>query len=114
MSELPQICIFGAGSIGCYVGGRLAAADAKVRFIGRERLATEIAAHGLHLTDYRGADIQVAAGDVDYRADPEGLAGADLVLVTVKAGDTAETAEILAKFTPSGAIVISFQNGIGN
>ncbi len=50
----PPICIFGAGSIGCYIGGRLAATGATVRFIGRERLAKDVAAHGLHLTDYRG------------------------------------------------------------
>ncbi len=114
MTGPPQICIFGAGSIGCYVGGRLAATGARVRFIGRERLAKDIAAHGLHLSDYLGADLYVAAKDVDYRTDPQAVADAALILVTVKAGDTAEAAETLAKFAPPDAIVVSFQNGIGN
>ena len=39
MNSPPQICVFGAGSIGCYVGGRLAATGTTVRFVGRERLA---------------------------------------------------------------------------
>ncbi len=37
-----------------------------------------------------------------------------MILVTVKAGDTAEAAETLAKFASPEAIVVSFQNGIGN
>ena len=36
-----HICIFGAGSIGCYVGGRMAAAGCPVTLIGRERLRKE-------------------------------------------------------------------------
>jgi 2-dehydropantoate 2-reductase len=110
----PQICIFGAGSIGCYIGGRLADAGARIRLIGREKLAKEIAAHGLHLTDYLGANLHVAARDVDYRTDPQALADATLILVTVKAGDTAEAAKTLAKFARPDAIIVSFQNGIGN
>ena len=44
----------------------------------------------------------------------EAVADADLILVTVKAGDTGEAGEILAKFASPEAIVVSFQNGIGN
>ena len=46
------IGIYGAGSIGCYVGGRLAATGSAVTFVGRERLAREVCTHGLRLTDY--------------------------------------------------------------
>lgn len=114
MEAGPLIAVFGAGSIGCYVGGRLAATGTRVRLIGRERMGAAIAANGLRLTDYRGADLRLAPGAVDYRTDPQALAGADLVLVTVKAGDTAETAAILAEHAPKSALFISFQNGIGN
>jgi 2-dehydropantoate 2-reductase len=37
-----------------------------------------------------------------------------LILVTVKAGDMSGTAETLARFASPDAIVVSFQNGIGN
>jgi len=46
-----KIGVFGAGSIGCYLGGRLIAAGADVVLIGRPALAAEIGAFGLHLTD---------------------------------------------------------------
>ena len=110
----PHICIFGAGSIGCYVGGRLAAAGAHVSFVGRERLAKEIAANGLRLTDYRGADLRLGAADVDYRIDPAIAAEVDLILVTVKSGATAEAGATLARLARPDAVVASFQNGIGN
>lgn len=110
----PHIAIFGAGSIGCYVGGRLAKAGAHVSLVGRERLAKEIAANGLRLTDYRGADLRLGGGDVDYHVDPAIAAEADLILVTVKSGATAEAGGTLARLARPGAVVVSFQNGIGN
>jgi len=110
----PRICVFGAGSIGCYVGGRLQAAGASVRFIGRARLAQEAAEHGLHLTDYRGAEMQVPAGAVDFETDSQVAADADLVLVTVKSAATAEAGRELADVLKPGTAVISFQNGLGH
>lgn len=108
------IAVFGAGSVGCYIGGRLAATGAKVRFIGRERLGRTIAVEGLHLTDHLGADLRLPPGSVDYRTDPMGLTKADIILVTVKAGDTEAAAKALAQYAPRNALVVSFQNGIGN
>jgi 2-dehydropantoate 2-reductase len=110
----PHICVFGAGSIGCYVGGRLATAGARVSFVGRERLAKEIAAHGLHLTDYLGADLRLVGSEISYHIAPAIAADADLILVAVKSGATAEAGQTLARFCKPGAVVVSFQNGIGN
>lgn len=109
-----QICVFGAGSIGCYVGGRLAATGTHVTFVGRERLGKELRSHGLHLTDYRGADLKVAPVSVDFAIDPSAAAGADLVLVAVKSAGTAEAGAELAKVLKRDAIVVSFQNGLHN
>lgn len=108
------IGVFGAGSIGCYIGGRLAATGAPVRFFGRERLAKAIASDGLHLADHKGARYDLPPGAVDYRTDPMGLTKTGLVLVTVKAGDTEEAGEQLARYTTRDTLIISFQNGIGN
>ena len=41
-----KIAIFGAGSIGCLVGGSLLADGSDVVFIGKERVAGEIEKHG--------------------------------------------------------------------
>ncbi|MGH8442410.1 MAG: 2-dehydropantoate 2-reductase [Nevskiaceae bacterium] len=109
-----MICVFGAGSIGCYVGGRLAAAGGAVTFVGRPRLAAEIRAHGLHLTDWRGADQRVPVGQVRFETDAAAARDADLVLVTVKSAGTAEAGRELAAVLKPGAIVVSFQNGLHN
>ncbi|MEV8373197.1 2-dehydropantoate 2-reductase [Kribbella sp. NPDC056861] len=108
------IAVYGAGGIGCYVGGRLAAGGAEVIFIGRPRLAGEVAEHGLRLTDYLGADLVVPAGEVRYETTPDAASEADLVLVTVKSAGTAAAADELAAVLKPGATVVSFQNGIRN
>ncbi|MGH3738516.1 MAG: 2-dehydropantoate 2-reductase [Micromonosporaceae bacterium] len=106
------ICVFGAGSIGCYVGGRLAAAGADVVLVGRERLRAEVARHGLTLTDWRGGELRVA--DPRYQTAPEAAVDAELVLVTVKSAATAEAADVLAGVLKPDAVVVSFQNGLRN
>jgi 2-dehydropantoate 2-reductase len=106
------ICVVGAGSIGCYIGGRLAATGAEVVFVGRQRLADEIGEHGLHLTDYRDTDLRVPSAT--FTTDLGAAAAADLVLITVKSGATREVAEGLAGLLRSDAVVVSFQNGVHN
>jgi 2-dehydropantoate 2-reductase len=112
--EQNSIAVFGAGSIGCYVGGRLAAAGAEVLLIGRPRLGAEIAAHGLTLSDFRGAKLRVPAGAVRYAETAEAASEASLVLVTVKSAATADAGQALAASLRPDALVISFQNGLSN
>lgn len=107
-----MICVYGAGSIGCYVGGRLAAGGSEVVFVGRQRMADEVAGHGLTLTDLHGAELRVDLPR--YGISPEAAAGADLVLVTVKSAATAEAARALAPHLEPGAVVVSLQNGLRN
>ncbi|HUS25258.1 MAG TPA: 2-dehydropantoate 2-reductase [Candidatus Binatia bacterium] len=111
---MTDLCIYGAGSIGGYVGGRLAAGGSRVHFVARPRIASELRAHGLHLTDYRGADLRVPAAQVQVDTKPEGAREASLVLVTVKSAATADAARELARVLPPRAVVISFQNGLHN
>ena len=114
MPPQMRICIYGAGSIGCYVGGRLAATGTPVTFVGRERLAREVREHGLHLTDYEGAALDVAPGDVPFETTPGAAADADLVLVTVKSAGTDDAGRELAGVLRPDALVASFQNGLHN
>lgn len=107
-----KICVYGAGSIGCYVGGRLAATGADVVLIGRERLGAQLADNGLTVTDWQGAKFHVETPRFD--TTPDAASDADLVLVTVKSAATAETASTLAGLLKPGAVVISFQNGLRN
>ena len=69
-SPPPRIVVAGAGSIGCFVGGQLAAAGRDVRFLARPRLRDELAAHGLTLSDRDGATLRLAAQDLVVGVDP--------------------------------------------
>lgn len=112
VADLPRIAILGAGSVGCFIGGAWVAAGVPVTFIGRPRIAADIAGHGLSLSDYSGWQARV--GDVDFRTDPDALADADIIAVCVKSGATAEAAREIAQHGREGATVISFQNGVSN
>jgi 2-dehydropantoate 2-reductase len=109
-----RIAVFGAGSIGAYVGGALIAAGAEVVMIGRARMRERIAQHGLTVSDMDGRNTQLPAARVHYSEDPSALAGAGLVLVTVKSADTESTALALALHAAPNALIVSLQNGIGN
>ena len=113
MSDGPRIAIAGAGSIGGFVGGVLAQAGFDVRFLARPRLVDAVAATGLRLTGYDGLDLCLT--DVVVSDDPAAvLAGADLVLVCVKSGDTEAMGHLIAAHAPTSAQVISLQNGVAN
>ena len=110
-----RIVVAGAGSIGCYVGGCLALAGRNVTLLLRLPLAGAIAQHGAHISDLDGADRMLQPTAVELTTDPaEALARAQVVLVTVKSGATAEMAELIARHAPAEAIVVSLQNGVGN
>lgn len=109
-----RVAVFGAGSIGCYVGAAWADAGLDVTLIGRERLARDIREHGLAISDYAGWSRRFDPGEIRYVTDPTALAEADVILVTVKGGATADAGETLARHARSGATVVSFQNGVGN
>jgi 2-dehydropantoate 2-reductase len=100
-----RIGIFGAGAIGCYVGGRLAANGVDVALVGRRAM------HGLVTVDLDGTEKRA---DVDVGTDPKALASCDVVLVCVKSAQTTEAAETLAKIVGAATIVVSMQNGVRN
>lgn len=109
-----RIAIFGAGSVGCYLGARLLAAGADVRFIGRPRLQAVLRQHPLMASDYQGFRHSRQLSEGHYVTEPGAAADADLVLVTVKSAATAEAGHQLAEVLPAGTPVISLQNGISN
>lgn len=114
VADNPSIVIAGAGSIGCYVGGRLLEAGRRVKFLGRDRIKAELAEHGLKLTRFDDANITLPAADIEMSSAMETLAGADIILVAVKSGNTAEIGEAIAAHAPAHAVVVSLQNGVTN
>ncbi len=111
---MARICIYGAGAIGCYLGGRLAAGGVTVDFVGRPGMGEELRRHGLTPTHYDGRDWRVPPEAIAFSTRPDAAASAELILVTVKSGATAQAATELAGAIRPDAVVISFQNGIGN
>lgn len=110
----PRIGIMGAGAIGCFVGGRLAASGADVMLVGRPSINDELARHGLHLTDYRGLDQRIPAAALRVAMSADALADRDMVIVTVKGGDTSAVGRELARVLRAGAVIVSLQNGVNN
>lgn len=108
------ICIAGAGSIGCFVGGVLAAAGRKVSLLARPRVITEIETCGLRVTSLEGLDRHLEAGALSLSENSSVFNDAGAVLVTVKSADTAEVADLIAQHAPPDAVIVSLQNGVGN
>ncbi|MFF7992695.1 2-dehydropantoate 2-reductase [Kitasatospora xanthocidica] len=111
MHREPRIAVLGAGSIGCHLGGMLAA-EAQVTLIGRPAAMAQIERDGLTLTGPGPARREVRGLTVATGA--AAAAAADYVLVTVKSADTRTAARELAGHLAPGAVVISFQNGLHN
>ena len=107
-----RVAVLGAGSVGCFIGGCWQAAGLPVSFIGRPKIARDVAEHGLALSDYSGWREQLA--EVEFACVPAALGDAEIILLCVKSGATAEAAREIAEHAGEGAIVISFQNGVSN
>jgi 2-dehydropantoate 2-reductase len=101
----------GAGAVGCYIGGALAAHGDEVILVGRERTKRDVEQHGLSVVDLDGSTRRPA---VTFETDIARLADCDVVLVCVKSGGTKEAAERLATVLRPDVVVVSFQNGVTN
>lgn len=104
-----KIAVMGAGALGCYFGGRLAAAGADVTFVARGAQLAALQANGLTIESPLGdAHVQpVAATD-----DPASVGPVDVVLFLVKLYDTAAAAAQIAPMVGPDTAVFSFQNGV--
>ena len=108
--------VFGAGSIGCYLGGHLAAAEPGIVLVGRQQLGKELETHGITLTSGRSSK-RIPPADFTFATEAEALIACDAILVCVKGLDTREAGQQLAAAIRAGAkpsIVLSMQNGLRN
>jgi 2-dehydropantoate 2-reductase len=113
MRAAPHVVIAGAGTIGCYIGGRLIG-HARVTLVGRPRTAAIVSQHGLALSDWQGYQRRIEPEALTFGTDIRAVGAADLVLVTVKSVDTLEIARKLADALTRPTLVVSFQNGLRN
>ncbi|WP_336041136.1 2-dehydropantoate 2-reductase [Acinetobacter dispersus] len=109
-----KICIYGAGSIGCHLGGRLAVAGYDVDFIVRPKIQQQLEQYGLTVSDYLGEKNSVPASKLQLGTDPNIAAQADIIFVCVKSAATEQVAHELKDILMKKTIIISFQNGLSN
>ena len=108
--------ILGAGAVGCYIGGRLAAAGRRVTLVGRPRIIEALSATGLHLKDIDGHEAHVPARHLTLATSLVSvrMETPHVLLMCVKGGSTESAALEVAVCCPAGTPVISMQNGVDN
>jgi 2-dehydropantoate 2-reductase len=112
-ADLGRIAFIGAGAMGSYIGGRIAASGRDVVLIDPWREHVDaMRRHGLVLGGTEGeVRVQVTALHVDEVA---GLAQAPVgvAFVAVKSYDTEWAARLVRDYLAPGGFVVSLQNGI--
>jgi len=102
-----KVAVIGAGAVGGYFGGRLAAAGNDVVFLVRGKTSEALLAAPLRVKSIKGDfEVRVAATDEPAPID------ADLVLVAVKAWQVSEAAEAIQKMARRDSVVVPLQNGM--
>jgi 2-dehydropantoate 2-reductase len=105
------VLVVGAGGVGGYYAGQLAAAGFEVVLVARGAHGAAIRAHGLRV---RYPDGHESCHRVEVCEEPAANGIADLVLVAVKSYDTEPAARLLAPCAGRDTIVLSLQNGPEN
>lgn len=104
-----RIAVIGAGGVGGYFGGQLAAAGHDVQFVARGRQLAALREHGLTvLSD----EHPIRLADVSATDDIRAIGDVDLVLIAVKLGETENVARGLAELPNGPRAVLSLQNGV--
>ncbi len=111
MSEEKRYVIFGAGAIGCAMGGLLARAGERVISVARPPQA-EALKRGILIKQDEG-DITIKTEAVTSARDLEPEDG-DIIVITTKSQATARAVEEIASVYGPGAPVVCLQNGVSN
>jgi 2-dehydropantoate 2-reductase len=105
-----RITFIGAGGVGGYFGGRLAAAGESVAFLARGAHLEALRSDGLTILSPEVGDVRLPSVVASDR--PEDLPPADFVVIAVKNWDTDAAGRAAAKLRAPGGEVVSFQNGV--
>jgi 2-dehydropantoate 2-reductase len=104
-----HVAVFGAGGIGAYFGGRLAAAAVDVTLIARGAQLDAIKSRGLSIQSIAG-DAHV--DDIAATDDPSEVGIVDLLLMTTKTWQLPEAARAARPMVGPRTLVIGLQNGV--
>lgn len=104
-----RIAVMGAGALGGYFGGRLAAAGHQVTLIARGAHLATIRAKGLRILSPRG-DLHVT--EIAATDDPGTIGPVDVIMFMVKNYDVEAGAEAIAPMLGPETMVVTCQNGV--
>lgn len=104
-----RFCVVGAGAIGGYLGGWLAAAGEEVSFLARGANLEALRSRGIRVI---GEDGTVTAARGPAAEHPADLGPQDVVLLAVKAYQVAALAPELTPLYHEGTTIVTLQNGI--
>lgn len=104
-----KIAVIGAGAVGGYFGGRLAAAGHTVTFMARGATLEALRTQGLHITSPLRGDLHIPVRATDR---PDEVGPVDVVLSTVKIYDLEASAPAMRPLIGPDTVVIPLQNGV--
>jgi 2-dehydropantoate 2-reductase len=105
-----KIVVIGAGGVGAFYGGLLARAGQDVRFVARGAQLDALRSTGLHISSLALGEIDVPPLQATSRAEDSGIA--DLILVAVKAHQTAGILDQIAPIVGERTLLMALQNGV--
>ena len=105
-----KYCVVGAGSIGGFVGAKLALAGEDVTLVARGANLEAIRAHGMRVIMHDGSEL--IAKDVRTAATPAEAGAHDVVILGMKAHQVPPVAGQIAALCHENTVVIPMQNGI--
>jgi 2-dehydropantoate 2-reductase len=106
-----KFVIVGAGGVGGFFGGKLAARSHDVWFVARGKHLAAMRANGLCVNSSEG---QFTVPPGKMTDNPAEIGPVDVALFCVKSYDTDSAAQGLAPVLTARTIVISLQNGVDN
>lgn len=108
-----KILVFGAGALGCVVGGFMKKAGHEVVLIGRTDVVEAIRHEGLNISGIWG-NHYIPDIPIFTEVSTEWKGQFDLILISVKSYDTEQAVQSILPIVSDNTLVCSYQNGLGN
>jgi 2-dehydropantoate 2-reductase len=106
--------IFGAGLIGCYLGGSLIIAKQNVSLVGRNHFLKQIQQR-FTISDYTGNRLDVPASVSCYEVEEcQSMPAVDVIWLTVKCTALEGAVVAMRPLVAKNTIIICCQNGVNN
>lgn len=111
--ENLRIAVVGAGAIGCYYGGKLAASGCDVTFLMRSDLEA-VREKGLTITSTDDPPVTLPPGSVKVAGTPGEIGPVDLILIGLKTTANHAFETLIPPLLHESTAILTFQNGLGN